>query len=796
MPLYHLPDKIAEVIRIYPWYSQLLGDKQEDAPLEKLPLLSAEVMERFYYTQPPADPSLAAYKTSGTSSGQRKTIYYSEEDDKRYVEIKTRLFGELIAGSGCTRALADMGTGHAASTALIIFEKLGLAGKSIAFELPVEQHIEQLLTFQPHLLYTMPSILDHIVHAAKDPRSFGIRKIILVGEVASPEWQRNMALIFGLEPQDITDTYGSIEIGTIAYYSHALGRYLFAEGIQAEAVRPEELGGTVEPLGEGESILALTSYVRQMLPAIRFVTYDVVRDFRTVQLDGVERQSFRAIVKRVGRELKHGEKISLYDIERVVYRHVQDGVIRVKVAENALTVSIRSKASVEEALPAIREGIRDSIPEIGLMIRNRLLDDILVVAADTSKPPAAGPVKGKKLYVEKGSTVTGASAVEKSAAMVEKTVAAETGAAAAEKGMTAAEKDETVLEHNGAAEGGAEAKAVAEEEAETRTAAVAEVAYGELTGGILGTIGHTPLVELDRLFAGSNLKVYAKLELLNPGGSAKDRPALRMIQEAWKAGRIGPGSVIIESSSGNMAISLAMICQYLGMPFISVIDPRTTDTNISMMKALGAKISYVSEPDPLTGEFLPARLNRVRQLLRDIPGSYWPNQYENPDNYLAHYHTTMGEIAAQLQRLDYLFVSVSTCGTIRGLAEYARDHQLGVKIVAVDAAGSAIFGGSKEQRRFPGLGAGIVPVFRRTELIDHIVHVSDWEMVAACRALAREESILAGASSGAVVAAVRRMEQRLPLGSVCTVIVHDKGERYLDTVYSDAWIQSQFGRKC
>ncbi|KWX71521.1 cysteine synthase [Paenibacillus jilunlii] len=314
-----------------------------------------------------------------------------------------------------------------------------------------------------------------------------------------------------------------------------------------------------------------------------------------------------------------------------------------------------------------------------------------------------------------------------------------------------------------------------------------------LSGGILAAIGNTPVIRLGNLFRNSGFGVYAKMELLNPGGSAKDRPALRMIQEAWKAGEIGPGTSIIESSSGNMAISLAMICKYLGMGFISVVDPRTTETNLQILKALDAKIDVVADPDPDTGEFLPARLKRVQQLLAELPGSFWLNQYGNPNNYLSHYHTTMKEIVAALDRVDYLFCSVSTCGTIRGLAEYARDHGLKTKIVAVDAEGSAIFGGNKGQRRFPGLGAGIVPPLCRSDLIDRVVHVPDSEIVAGCRALAQDESILAGASSGGIIAAVKHMEQEVAPGSVCAVIVHDKGERYLDTVYSDSWVQNQFG---
>jgi 2,3-diaminopropionate biosynthesis protein SbnA len=722
LPLDQLRNKVREATGIYSWYKELAPDPNAVNGIEDLPYMTPDVLEARYYSMP-ADPALAVYKTSGTSSGQRKSILYSQEDDERYVEIKTRIFAKLIEGSGCVRALADMGTGHAANTALDIFSRLGLTGRSIPFELPVEEHVEVLTEFKPDLLYTMPSILDHIVYAAKDVRAFGIRKIILVGEIATPQWQANMARLFGLHPHDIVDTYGSIEMGTIAYYSHELGRYICAEGIWAEGAMAQEIDPSLEPLGEEESILVLTSLVRQMLPAIRFVTCDVVRDLRPVLVDGGLKQSFQAIVKRVGRELKHGEKISLYDIEQAVYRHLEDAIVRVRVGNNALTVHIKSKSDVHAVAPAIKAAIQEQIPEIGLMIRNRLLGDIEVTAVPDEEALEQGQVKNKKLYYVKQ-----------------------------------------------------EAKA-----------------SESFTGGILSAIGNTPLIRLNRLSEESGLHLYAKMELLNPGGSAKDRPALRMILEAWKAGKIGPGSTIIESSSGNMAISLAMICSCTGMRFISVIDPRTTDTNHRILMASGAEIDLVEQPDPESGEFLPARLKRVQELLAEIPGSFWPNQYANPDNYLSHYHTTMKEIAEQLGRVDALFCSVSTCGTIRGLAEYARDHRMGTKIVAADARGSAIFGGYKERRRFPGLGAGIVPPFCRADLVDRIVHVTDLEMVESCRELACKEAILAGASSGAVLAAVRHMKQELPPGSVCVVILHDKGERYLDTVYSDAWVEDQFG---
>lgn len=309
----------------------------------------------------------------------------------------------------------------------------------------------------------------------------------------------------------------------------------------------------------------------------------------------------------------------------------------------------------------------------------------------------------------------------------------------------------------------------------------------------LSVIGNTPLVQLSKLFANDRgIKVFAKLELLNPGGSAKDRSAARIIMKALEDGLIGPGSVIIESSSGNMAISLAAICSYLGMKFISVIDPKTTQQNIRIMRAYGADIELVNEVDPATGEFLPARLNRVQQLVERIPNSFWPNQYANENNYMSHYEGTMHEVIEELGHVDYIVGGVSTCGTMLGCAKYVSDRKLPTKVIAVDAAGSVIFGGVNGTRRFPGLGTGIIPPFGQTKFMDMAVKVADRDMVKGCRLLVAQESILAGPSSGAVIHALKSMEKQLPDDAVCVVILHDRGERYMDTVYSDEWVEEQF----
>lgn len=318
-------------------------------------------------------------------------------------------------------------------------------------------------------------------------------------------------------------------------------------------------------------------------------------------------------------------------------------------------------------------------------------------------------------------------------------------------------------------------------------------APGELTG-VLATIGATPLVRLSKLDPTSQFMTYAKLEAHNPGGSIKDRSALEMLREEIQAGRVVPGrSVVIESSSGNLGIGLAQVCGYYGIRFVCVVDPRTNTHNIAVMGALGAEVEVIAETDPATGEYLPVRVRRVHELLAQHPDAYWPDQYANPLNPLAH-HTTMGEIVDDLRgNLDYLFCATGSCGTLRGCAEYIRANHLPTTVVAVDAVGSAIFGDEPAPRLIPGHGAAVRPKLHDDDLADLVVHVDDLECVVACRRLAARESILAGGSSGAVVAALGRLGERLPPGATCALILPDRGERYLDTIYDDNWVRTHFG---
>jgi cysteine synthase A len=311
---------------------------------------------------------------------------------------------------------------------------------------------------------------------------------------------------------------------------------------------------------------------------------------------------------------------------------------------------------------------------------------------------------------------------------------------------------------------------------------------------ILEAVGNTPVIELRKIFADDRFTLFGKIEAMNPGGSIKDRSGLQMLRAALFLGKISRGATtIIESSSGNMAIGLAQACAYWDFKLICVVDVRTTQQNIKILRAYGAEISLVSEPLPGSNSLLEARKQRVHDLLAAVPDSYCPDQYANPNNFAAHYHGTMPEIVDALGgHIDYLFLATSTSGTLRGCADYIQDQGLSTTIVAVDAIGSVIFGDTPQPRLLPGHGAAEKSQLHREGLADDVVLISDYDCVTGCRKLVRQEAVLAGASSGGVIAAISKYRSRIEPEAVCVAILADRGERYMDTVYSDDWVLGHF----
>ena len=316
-----------------------------------------------------------------------------------------------------------------------------------------------------------------------------------------------------------------------------------------------------------------------------------------------------------------------------------------------------------------------------------------------------------------------------------------------------------------------------------------------MSAGILGAIGGTPLVRLEKLFRDEKFECFAKLEGLNPGGSAKDRPSVAIVERALQIGEIDANTLIVEASSGNTGIGLAQACAYHGLRFLCLVDPKVTQTNIDILNAYGAEVEMISEPDPESGELLPAKLNRINEILATVPNSFWVNQYDSMENSGAHYRSTVKEILRDLDGKipDYLFVATATCGTIRGCLDFMIDNNYPTKVIAVDALGSQIFADCKHERLVPGFGSAICPSLTPKEGLYRCLHITDTECVVGCRQLVQKEAILAGGSSGGVIAAIQRMSDEFPENATVVALLPDRGERYLDTIYSDEWVRDNVG---
>ena len=306
---------------------------------------------------------------------------------------------------------------------------------------------------------------------------------------------------------------------------------------------------------------------------------------------------------------------------------------------------------------------------------------------------------------------------------------------------------------------------------------------------ILDFVGNTPLVQLQNMVNKDEASIWLKMERTNPGGSIKDRPALYIIEEAERRGLIKPGGTLIESSSGNFGISLAMIGAARGYKVIILVDPKTTPVNLGMLKAYGAEVIVVTEQDD-SGSYHKTRISLANKLHREIPNSFRPDQCFNMWNGEAHYHRTARELHEQAgDELEAVILAVSTGGQIGGMSRYFREHAPHVKIIAIDAVGSTVFGGKAHAYLLPGMGLSWTPTnIDDLNRIDEVYKVPDEDSFMMCRTMARNEGILAGGSSGACGVVALKMAQELEAGKKIVCVASDNGERYLPTIFNDEWM--------
>ncbi len=313
---------------------------------------------------------------------------------------------------------------------------------------------------------------------------------------------------------------------------------------------------------------------------------------------------------------------------------------------------------------------------------------------------------------------------------------------------------------------------------------------------IIDTIGNTPLVRLNKVVS-TNALVLAKVETFNPGNSIKDRMALKMIEDAEKSNKLKPGGIIIEGTSGNTGMGLALVAIQKGYKCIFVMADKQSKEKMDILKAVGAEV--VVCPTDVPPESKDSYYSVAKRLTEETPNSWYVNQYDNPSNAEAHYETTGPEIWEQTEgRITHLVVGVGTGGTISGCSRFLKEQNPDIKVWGIDTYGSVFkkyheTGEFDKKEIYPyiteGIGEDIIPENVDFSLIDHFEKVTDKDGAIMARRLSQEEGIVVGYSAGSAVQGINQLEHKLTEDDVVVVVFHDHGTRYVGKLFNDVWMK-------